>query len=180
MRIWSDARQQRNHLRQLRGTCESLLNSLCLPRAFDTRAFLDSLAQRRGRPIIVQPFPGTGGLGTPCGVWFATEEADYICYEPDTSPLHQGQIIFHECGHILFDHRVGIDLSEAERLLPDLGPSLIKRALARTAYTNSQEREAEMLASLLSLRTVAQPGADEGMLGRLHESLGRAHRGNHK
>lgn len=180
--IWSStARRQRQQLRALRDTCETLLDSLPLPRDADVPTFLDSLAEHRGRPIVVQPLPGAGGVGSPCGVWFATEKADYICYEPDTSALHQDQIIFHECGHILFDHRVGIDLSEAERLLPDLGPSLIRRALARTSYSNDQEKEAEMLASLLSLRTPHRPRTDdEGMLGRLHDSLGRPHRGGHR
>ncbi|MGW5116432.1 ImmA/IrrE family metallo-endopeptidase [Streptomyces noursei] len=156
----------------MEASCQALLDTLPVPPSFDLETFLAGLAQQRGRPIKLQPWPGAGGSGAPCGLWFATETADYICYEPGTSPLHQEQIILHECAHILCDHRLGIDLSEAGRLLPDLGSSLIRRALARTSYTTRQEQEAEMLASLLSLRTTSPLRRHDGMLGRLTDSLG--------
>ncbi|MGW3271275.1 hypothetical protein ACWDFH_07345 [Streptomyces kronopolitis] len=145
---------------------------MALPPSFDLDTFLDRLARRRGRPIKLEPWSGAGGSGAPCGLWFATETTDYICYEPGTSPLHREQIILHECAHILYDHHLGIDLSEAGRLMPDLGSSMIQRALARTSYTSRQEQEAEMLASLLALRTTAQPSQHDGMVGRLTDSLG--------
>ncbi|MGV9248688.1 hypothetical protein [Streptomyces sp. NPDC003710] len=150
MRRWLPGRTgDRPSTRRIHQRCRAILATLDIPRPFDAPAFLDHLAKQRGRPIVLQPLPGLGAAGSPSGLWLSTGSADYICYEENTSPLHREQIIFHECAHMLFGHKLALDLSQAERLLPDLGPSLIRRALARTSYASEQEEEAETLASMI-------------------------------
>lgn len=78
-------------------------------------------------------------------------DADCIFYEQDTTQLHQLHIIGHESGHMLFGHR-GLPISEGEfahLLFPDLAPELTSSFLARSAYTDTEEEEAETFASLL-------------------------------
>ncbi|MEV5281261.1 hypothetical protein [Streptomyces sp. NPDC051994] len=163
----------------LHARCEELLASLTLPRPFTTQRFLDNLAHGRGRPIVVLPLPGISGVGAPSGLWIATASTDYVCHEQKTSPLHQQQIILHECAHMLFGHRTVADPEGTERLLPDLGPSLIRRALARSAYDSQQEAEAETLASMLlqaghdEPAPVCVPTSETALVERLIRSLGQ-------
>jgi len=96
---------------------------------------------------------GIAGLG-PYGLWIATPAADYVIYAEDTSPLHRQHIILHELSHLLCDHHPAPldDVSLPDDLFRDLRPETIVRLLQRAAYTTAEEREAEMLATLLLAR----------------------------
>lgn len=61
----------------------------------------------------------------------------------------------------------GIDVSGAAlaRLVPDLDPRTVQTMLGRVSYTTTQEREAEMLASLIRARA-AEPVAPSDLPGR--------------
>ena len=103
----------------------------------------------QGIPISLLPIR-THPRG-PHGFWVTTSDHNYILFEKDTSPLHQQHIIAHELGHVVSEH-TGTAVSDDELhqlLMPDIGTSLIRRVLGRSAYTDGQEREAEILASLL-------------------------------
>ncbi|WP_157868841.1 hypothetical protein [Streptomyces atriruber] len=83
--------------------------------------------------------------------------------------------MLHEIGHLLFNHHaVGAkDTHMFGDLLPDLDASLVTGLLGRTDYTTRQEREAEMLASLI--RTSADDAAQNrprSVAGKLAASLG--------
>ena len=101
-------------------------------------------------------------LNTPrlYGIWFATDEADYITYERCTSPLHQEHIIAHELAHIVRGHG-GFsqvpDRATAARLLPALEPGVVRTVLPRSGYSDRDEQEAEALASLLLARLRRPP-----------------------
>ncbi|GAA0896554.1 MULTISPECIES: hypothetical protein [Streptomyces violaceusniger group] len=123
----------------------------------------------------LHPLPQQAAWNGICGMWLATETDDHIFFEQRTSRVHQEHILLHEVGHMLFDH-CGTDLSRGEAsqaLLPDLSSQLAQRLLGRTSYTNRQEQEAEMLASLLRIRA-SQPAArtPHSVLGRLEAALG--------
>jgi hypothetical protein len=135
-------------LSQLRDRCRQLLAGVTIPTPFDIHAFCDHIATQRGRPIRL--FPIASGL-TPCGLWAATESTDYIFYETSTSPLHRDHIVLHELSHMLCDHRPApaMDDELAHQLFPDLNASLVQRVLARSVYSANEEREAELLASLI-------------------------------
>ncbi|GAB3239882.1 ImmA/IrrE family metallo-endopeptidase [Kineosporia babensis] len=113
--------------RQLRRRCRALLRELDVPAPFGPRELCRRLAQHRGRPIRLVPFaieqPG------PFGIWFATDAADVIVYQSQTTPAHQEHIILHEVGHIIAGH--------------DGEPRL------RTAYDSRPEWEAELIATIL-------------------------------
>jgi hypothetical protein len=135
-------------LRALKRRCEARARDLDVPAPFDVRVFCDLLAKRRGRPIELRPIATGSG---PCGLWIASDSADYIFYELDTSPLHQEHIILHEVSHLICDHQAALanqsDLLKA--LLPDISPETVRLMLSRNTYSREEEREAEMLASVL-------------------------------
>ena len=155
-------------MKGLRRRCERRLRGVRIPRPFDLDAFCDEVAARRGRPLVRRPVPGLSD-GAPCGLWIATDRADYVFYDPGTSPLHAEHIVLHELAHILSGHTLAGDSGAAARLFPDLDPAAVVRVLGRVAYTTEQEREAEMMASLIRGRPAAHPRTT---LGRLADVLG--------
>jgi hypothetical protein len=165
-------------LKQLRRRCEARLRELYLPTPFDVRAFCDAVGDRRGRPVRLCPLASQAGPG---GLWAAGARVDYIFYERSTSPLHQEHIILHEVSHLLCGHQPAL-VSDEERsrlLFPDLDSAMVKRILARTAYPDEEEREAELLASLILQRafgrTLRHERPDDpqvaALLGRLEAAL---------
>lgn len=142
-----DARSWRNNL-QLRRGVKQLLRDLDLDSPLDVRTLCERLAQRRGRPIKLVPYP----LPVPgvFGLWIGTADADYILYQRDTTAAHQEHIILHEVGHIISDH--GSDENDEDiwgQLFPDIPPEMVRRALRRDGYGPACEREAEMVATVI-------------------------------
>ncbi len=143
------------------------MDGLELPRPFDTAAFIKGLARGRGRPIELIPVPARPDA--PCGLLVTTERADYVMYTADTSPLHQQHILLHEAAHIVCGHHedAALGAGAAAALLPSLPSSLVRSVLGRTVYTEPQEREAELVASLLRLRAERDDAAPQ-RTARLH------------
>lgn len=140
-----------------------VVDAVTLPEPFDAEAFVGSLAAGRGRPIELMPV--SAPEGAPCGLLMSTERADYILYPTTTTALHRQHILLHEVGHLLCGHTgpdggadgVAIDAAAGRQLMPNLSPELVRRVLGRTTYTEVEEREAELVASLLAQRVV-RPG----------------------
>ncbi|MFJ9605970.1 ParH-like protein [Kitasatospora sp. NPDC101176] len=130
--------------------CRRVAERLELPSPFDATVLLERLARRRGRPISLLPVAARAG--TPCGLLVSTRETDYILYTADTSALHRRHILVHEIAHLLLEHAGSAPLGPVSALLPHLSPALVQRVLGRTCYDEPQEREAELLASLILSR----------------------------
>ncbi|QEU89961.1 ImmA/IrrE family metallo-endopeptidase [Streptomyces kanamyceticus] len=140
------------------------------------------VSAERGRPVVTAPMDLEAP--SPCGMWIAWQDIDVIVYASDTSPAHQDHIIVHELAHILCGHRAvdePPDQGAVGTLFPDLDPALVRDALYRTAYTDPQEREAEMFASLFLKRAAASappepvrevPCADAEIIARIEATLG--------
>ncbi|MBB5940268.1 hypothetical protein [Streptomyces zagrosensis] len=160
---------------QLHQRCQPVLDQLSVPNPFTIDALCQELSVQRRRPLHLHPLPQQDIRNDICGMWLATETDDHIFFEQRTSRVHQEHIVLHEIGHMLFDHW-GTDLGHSgvpQTLLPDLSPQLVQRLLGRASYTNRQEQEAEMLASLLRLRaSQSATRSPHGVLGRLEAALG--------
>ena len=173
----------------LRRRCARRLRGIDVPDPFDLDLFCAGLAVSRGRPLHRRPLPSLASPrpvpGAPCGLWLGLPGADYVFFDPGTSPLHAEHIVLHEIAHILCGHTAGPTGSAAlAQLFPDLDPALVSQALAsralvsralvsralgRAGHTTEQEREAEMLASMI--RTTGAPAPDDP-LGRIAGALG--------
>ncbi|WBB81250.1 hypothetical protein O7606_07700 [Micromonospora sp. WMMD882] len=146
-------------LHRLRKHCEQIVAELEVPEPFEIRKLCDVLGERRGRPIHLVPITLT--THSVCGMFVPTGEFDAIFFEQDTSPLHQLLIIGHELGHLIAGHQATeiLDENASRLLLPDLDPQLVRRSLGRSNYAAAEEREAEMIGSLLLRR--ARRGREE-------------------
>ncbi|MEU8891112.1 toxin [Streptomyces sp. NPDC048442] len=169
----------------LRRRCERLLAEAGVPDHCSVDELCDHLSKRRERPIALLPMQvrqhGPGGL------WLACAGVDVILYDPDTSRSHQNHIVTHELAHILCEHRTagtgaGTDDHSMHALFPDLDPELVRGMLGRSFYTDPQEREAEMIASLILKRarprsadpSPALPGETAAIIRRIERTIGRS------
>ncbi len=162
-RLWPG----RGRERELWRRCRRIAATVTPPSPFDPSVFAAALSARLGRTVELLPLPA-GSLG-PCGVLVSTDRADYIGYPADTTPLHQQHIVLHEVGHLLCGHHDTADRGPADadtgagaaarELLPHLSPELVRRVLGRSAYSEVQEQEAEVFASLVLHRTARLPAA---------------------
>ena len=170
---------------QSRHECCAVVAALDLPDPFDLSEFCTRLGRQIGREIVLMSHSMViGGL---CGTWMRTAKADYVFYEEDTSQLHQQHIIFHEVGHILRSHVPGKELSKdvARTIAAGMKVSDVFRVLGRDSYTDDDEFEAELIATLILSRIGRQtareepratdPTADD-IIARITNSLSRGER----
>lgn len=130
---------------------------MALPEPFGVAELCRALSEERRRPLHLCAIPGPALPSRPCGLWVATAEGDWIFVERGTSPLHRQHIVLHELAHMICGH-AAVELPAGDavtRLLPDLSPTMVRSVLGRTSYSSADEREAELLASLILAR--AQP-----------------------
>jgi hypothetical protein len=162
--------------RELRRRCRLELRALRIEPPLRVDVLCQRLGERRGRQLRLVsyslPVPG------PFGLWLATASTDYILYQAETTRVHQDHIILHEVGHIMADHRSD-DTDDAywQQMMPDLSLEVIRRALRRTYYDTEQEREAELVATIIMqwasvLDYVTPRASNEGAVRRLEDALG--------
>ena len=139
---------KQRQLAQLRKRLRSIAEKLPL-RGADLESFRRLLEDLRQRPVYLFPF----NLGPDLlGAWIATDTADYICYEHDTTPYHQRHIVLHEGSHILMGHH-GPPLTDlVYSLTPHLDPKLVRSLLCHSVFDEQEEAEAEVLSTLIEER----------------------------
>lgn len=139
------ARRYKRLLQQCSRTAETLR----LPSPFDAARFIEGLAAARGEAVLLVPV--TARPHIPCGLLITTDRTNCIIYAADTTPLHQQHILLHEAAHLICGHHEtsAAPAAAAQVLLPHLPASLVQRVLGRSVYTEPQEAEAELLASLI-------------------------------
>jgi hypothetical protein len=131
-----------------KGRHAAMVRDLDMPVPFDLGQFVAGLERERRRPIRLRPF--SSGVGVPCGLWIGTADADYVYHEIGTTPFHATHIVLHELAHMLLGHRHTAAWDRLVRLLaPDVDQALVQLILGRSAYGTTEEREAEILASLI-------------------------------
>lgn len=138
-------------MRTLRRRCEARLRDFPLPDPFDIERFVAAVGERRGQPILLFPHSFSSG---PTGICVRGDGIDMIYYRRDAPPGLRTLIILHELAHILCDH-AGVALA-GETALAHL-PLPSPHGLRRTVFTNDDEREAEMMASLIAWRVARMP-----------------------
>lgn len=162
----------------LRSSCQRRLGGLPVPQPFDLTAFAATVARHRARPLHILLLHGLDGSEELSGAWLAGRTADFVYIDADASPWHRDLIALHEIAHILCGHQASArwmhDLGA--RVLPGLSDVTLTRMLGRHGYSTSQEREAELMASLILDRAddgpfaVTSPGR-AGVAGRLTHAL---------
>ncbi len=163
----------------MRSRCEQRLAGLRLPVPFALDSFCRELALRRGRPLTIAHMPSDDDDGGPSGAWVATDDADFVFVDQAARALHREHIVLHELAHIILDHSGAPALSEgdAAALLPALTSETVARVLGRSRYNDVEEREAELLATMIAQRARRagqredEPGV-QALRSRLRKTLG--------
>lgn len=160
--------------RRLRRRCRKVIGGIPLPEPFSAEELCSRLAGERDRPLHLLPLPTPTAPGTPSGMWLVTERGDYIFYDSQTSLLHQEHIIVHEIGHMVCGHRSAGDDQQLYRMIDIADPESIRQALPRIRYSDEQEQEAEMMASLIleAAGRIPAPTLPSGMLSGLESAMG--------
>jgi hypothetical protein len=143
--------------------CRQLLYDLALPDTFTIDELCDKVEIYRGGRKILRRATHLDGT-TPTGLLVATADVDMILYPVNTTPLHQIHITAHELGHALLKHegrKTAVSAAEYSHAVLDpldaivqrkpsspLAHALIKTMLGRTTYTDEQEFEAELFATM--------------------------------
>ncbi len=135
-------------MKNLRKRCEARLHTLAIPAPFNLDVFVAGVAARRSRPIVRHALPLWGEV---FGFWAEMPDEDLIVYEERTAPFHQRHIILHEICHILCGHR-GIPIPRATPVGDLTLAEFRARYRCRQQYTSEEEREAEILATLIDER----------------------------
>jgi hypothetical protein len=109
----------------IRAAVVAFADALPIPSPWDLHEFVDSVADEQ-RPIFLLP---TDTHSSVCGLWIATDRADYIAYEQRTSGPHRDHIVVHEVGHLALGHHGRLERSPGAR------------------YADTQEQQAELFAA---------------------------------
>lgn len=171
----------RHGFRGLRRRARSLVDSLELPEPYDLLTLRDKMSAERGRAIRLVPMElQKAGLS---GLWLETDQADLVAYEATAGVQHRNHIIAHEFAHMLCGHTSSEAVADnaARLLFPDLDPALVRRMLGRGGYADGDEREAEVVATIMLERLGRGdpeshdelPAGEADVLARIQKSLRR-------
>ncbi|WP_344165753.1 hypothetical protein [Nocardiopsis rhodophaea] len=83
----------------------------------------------------------------PCGLWLALGKINYIFVDA-RSHVHRDHIILHELAHMICGHNHG--QTDLANFLPGIDPGQIRSVLARSNYSDQQEAEAEIMATVIA------------------------------
>ncbi len=165
-------------------TCLVIANELKIPHPFDLQDFCASIAQQRGRPLLLLPLDGSPDPDFPCGMWIGLDTADLVFYETTAVGILRAQIVLHEISHMLLGH-VAPQLSGSEDASEEELAAMsdhFKRRLSRTSRAVDAQPPlpiAEIMRAesgrLRALAAAAQPIDDELGLSadRIVRLLGR-------
>ncbi|KMS74412.1 hypothetical protein ACM01_14060 [Streptomyces viridochromogenes] len=135
------------------------LRNLGIRPPLDVEELVKALSERRGRPIVLRPFPLE--KPGPSGLWIDTPQMDVVLYQQETTRLHQRQIILHEILHILVAEWEEGQAEESPEespddfvegwatLIPVLDPKLIRRVARRCSYEDDEECQVELAATII-------------------------------
>ncbi|WP_253916921.1 hypothetical protein [Streptomyces sp. MNP-20] len=166
-------RRERSEDRALERRLREQLRDLDVQPPLSVEELCDALARQLQRPIILRahplPIPG------PQGLCVETAEGYAVLYQEHTTPLHQRHIILHEVmGHICGNHQA--DDAQWHLTVPGLSSDAVRRVVARCAYDDHQECEAERAATIVTmwaavLDEVALAASEHPELRRVHSAM---------
>ncbi|MCM6778428.1 ImmA/IrrE family metallo-endopeptidase [Nocardia sp. CDC159] len=147
--------------------CRARIDALELDEV-DVMSVKARLEQRTGRTIHLVPTPLA--FNQTSGLCLSSATEDFIVYNGTVSRTYRDHIIAHELGHLLAGHN-GSSGATTEHLFPDL---VIDKAHFRVdGYSDPQEIEAEVLASLIQTRSRNRfPANTTMLLGVLETAFG--------
>jgi len=155
---------------------DALITAVGLTDAASITDVLTAVSHERGRALELEPMPEEMESGDVFGLCLPYEDRDVILFRTGAGSEHELHSTLHECGHLLFGHVAETGqpaTNPLSRLLPDLDADLIAKVLARSAYEDEQEREAELFAmKVRAVIAAAQRRRGDAILRRFDDALG--------
>ncbi|MCM4083920.1 ImmA/IrrE family metallo-endopeptidase [Paractinoplanes hotanensis] len=143
--------QQPTTARKIRQHCEQIARGIVVPKPFELDLFVREVGASRRRTIETMAF--SMPAGAPRGVCVATDTRDYIIVDEAAAGSQRAHIILHEISHLLLGHQLRVtDFLDQLFVHLNMGVIQDRRVIARTTYNTTDEREAEILASILGHR----------------------------
>ncbi len=125
-------------------------------------------ADHVGKPIVVRE-EAFLAVEPVCGFVATLEHQHLVMISPTASETFRAFVIGHELGHVLHRHQERAPQSAYVRdVIPDVPEYKVERALARGAFSNVYEHEAELFADRLAAlirRHRGRPSAFRGVFG---------------
>ncbi|MCY0923510.1 hypothetical protein OS965_36145 [Streptomyces sp. H27-G5] len=87
-----------------RKSLSAIVGGLDIPHPFDLQDFCDSIANLRGRPLMLLPVHAGPATELPCGLWLGLDDADLVFYDAAAPDVLRAQIVLHEISHMLLGH----------------------------------------------------------------------------
>ena len=129
----------------------ALVHTLPIPKPWDRSAFIENLGRMRGRRITLVPCDTAIMKGRP-GLWLARETDDVIVYDIGSSEYDADQVILHNIGHMLLEHRFSSSSSSlTSALLPAIDPATVRRVLGGQTDDDKLEHDADMFAAMVRI-----------------------------
>lgn len=119
-------------------------NDLAIPHPLSMSDLQQRLERHSGRAVHVSA--AELGSGSPSGIWFRKNGADYLFYERHTSPFHQAHIVLHLVAHAFLAETEGMVLDP--RLTVNVGVELAKLMVGDVARSALSDDEADAFAFL--------------------------------
>lgn len=134
-----------------------VVHTIPMPTPWDREAFVQGIADMRGRPITLIAAETVFLADRLCGMWLEREDDDVLLYERGASLFRIDKVICHQIGHIVLGHHSGARSKSCDvladsvwlRALPDVAPQLVNTVLDSTDYGDEQEHEADLFALLM-------------------------------
>lgn len=130
--------------KDLRRRIAEIIQAVGVPRPLHVEQFTRTVADYRGRDIHLIPM----GDNLPVsGLCLSLPDADFIVYRESVSRLQETATILHELAHLLLGHTGAekvnsTQLAVLRMLTPDLDPTAIDKAFARTCASDEADEDA--------------------------------------
>ncbi|MFD9483357.1 hypothetical protein ACFWBX_05015 [Streptomyces sp. NPDC059991] len=163
-------------IRQLSRYCKKQLLNFPLPDPFTLDGLVSNIELARNCSIQLVTLGSAGtDLRSPCGLRIHTGPTNFILYRQKPTPNQTFHSICHELSHLWLDH--GKD-SAGESQLPESFQAFLFERLgageamrARVHYDSRDEREAELMASLIRQLIRQQAGRGTDLVSAMEASL---------
>ena len=128
-----------------------VLSRLRMPEPWSIDALIDDVSEVLGLEIQVQEVPHQALADSPCGMTFICSGLAILVVAEGSPKWHRELVICHELAHMLLGHQSG-EKPPWELLrewFPSFNPDVVEMMFGRTTFDTRDEREAELLATLM-------------------------------
>ena len=141
----------RSDARAVERRVRGVLSQLRIPEPWSIDELIRQVSELRQREIVVHAVAPEALRDSPCGMWVVCEDADILVVAQGSPAWHSDLVLCHELAHMLLGHGSASEPSDEmlRTWFPSFDPDTVRLVFGRTVFVSRQEREAELLATLI-------------------------------